>query len=102
MAMIEKGQHLFFPIKNGRTIPDKEQNPRYCLKQENAERFRWYYDELVEYAPKKRGEWLETEDGWKCSRCGTHVTKKEREYREWWYCTVCGSQNLEAWFPNQD
>lgn len=102
MAMIEKGQHLFFPIKNGRTIPDKEQNPRYCLNRENAERFSWYYDELVEYAPKKRGEWLEYEDGWRCSRCGTHVTKKEREYREWWYCTVCGSQNLEAWFPNQD
>lgn len=76
MAMIEKGQHLFFPMKNGRTIPDKDQNPRYCLNRENAERFRWYYDELVEYAPKKRGEWLADEDGWNCSRCGAHITKK--------------------------
>lgn len=36
MAMIEKGQHLFFQIKNGRTIPDKNQNPRYCMNRENA------------------------------------------------------------------
>lgn len=102
MAMIEKGQHLFFPMKNGRTIPDKDQNPRYCLNRENAERFRWYYDELVEYAPKKRGEWMADEDGWNCSRCGAHITKKDREDHEWWYCTICGSQNLESWLPWQD
>lgn len=102
MAMIEKGQHLFFPIKNGRTIPDKDQNPRYCLNRENAERFRWYYDELVEYAPKKRGEWLEDEDGWRCSRCRAHLTKKDMEDHEWFFCTICGSQNKETWLPWQD
>ena len=102
MAMIEKGQHLFFPIKNGRTIPDKDQNPRYCLNRENAERFKWYYDELVEYAPKKRGEWLEDEDGWRCSRCRAHLTKKDMEDHEWFFCTICGSQNKETWLPWQD
>ena len=56
----------------------------------------------VEYAPKKRGEWIQVEDGWDCSRCGAHITKKDREDHEWFYCTICGSQNLESWLPWQD
>nr|DAO19868.1 MAG TPA: RimK-related lysine biosynthesis protein, Probable-dependent amine/thiol ligase family Amino-group [Caudoviricetes sp.] len=45
---------------------------------------------------------MQVEDGWDCSRCGAHITKKDREDHEWFYCTICGSQNLEGWFPCQD
>lgn len=96
MNEFKKGQHIWFLFRDDGAI----EKPIYHLSHSKSLCLAGYT--YVEYAPKKRGEWLETEDGWKCSRCGTYVTKKERKYREWWYCTVCGSQNLEAWFPGQD
>ena len=93
----EKGQHLFFLMRNGESSLDSQNKPRYYLSRDNAERCKHHTTEIVEYAPVTYGRWeyipqtLDTLSQFRCSVCG------------WWsldpsidnaynYCPNCGAK----------
>lgn len=46
----EKGRHLFFLMKDGKTVLDSQKKPRYYLTRCNAQKY-GRDSEIVEYAP---------------------------------------------------
>lgn len=89
----EKGQHLFFLMRNGEASLDSQNKPRYYLSRDNAERYKHHTDEIVEYAPVRHGQWrLYGADKrgrggiWMCTGCKGFYPYKNR------YCPICGAK----------
>lgn len=90
-AKFEKGKHIFFLFKNGRTVQDSQLSPRYYLERSRAEQHLPYGDEIVEYAPVVHGEWKfcgadRWNDAYQCSECGKIATDDSN------YCLNCGAK----------
>lgn len=98
---IERGESLFIPFKNGKSILDSQLKPRMYKSVQNFEKtfpkhnYGTQNIELVEYSEVKHGEWKHTvEEGqvfnhhyWTCSLCGASAFTSGYEK----YCHECGA-----------
>ena len=98
-AYIKRGESLFIPFRNGRSISDSQCKPRMYKSVKNFEKtfpkhnYETQNIELVEYVEVKHGEWIRPtkladmmHDIPHCSLCG------EVPCDEGKYCPNCGAK----------
>ena len=86
----EKGKSIYFLFKRGCTVHNSQSKPRYYLSRKKAEEHLPYGDEIVEYAPVKRGKWEYDEDvkALYCGNCGVFAQPQRKTD----YCPHCGAK----------
>ena len=102
---IERGDSLFIPFKNGKSISDSQCKPRMYKSKENFEKtfpkhnYETLNIELVEYAEVKHGEWIDDPDciyrgDYICSICGNFADESSGGKNDILtnYCSECGAK----------
>ena len=102
---IERGDSLFIPFRNGKSISDSQCKPRMYKSLQNFEKAFPKHNhgtkgiELVEYAEVKHGKWLPVQytyfgfKRYECSECkdDEYWQKRYIEHKET-YCPNCGAK----------
>lgn len=91
----EKGQHLFFLMRGGKTQLDSKKKPMYYLNRDKARQHAKGDSEIIEYAPVQYGQFAHDGprlaggvDWWHCGNCGRLVSGAETRFD---YCPWCGA-----------
>lgn len=105
MQYIIRGESIFIPFKNGRSISDSQCRPRIYKSEENFKKsfplHNRNWNELIEYAEVKHGKWIDEPldkfRKWKstCSVCGWYGVSNYDSYVDIYdfdYCPACGAK----------
>lgn len=107
-SFIDKGESIFIPFRNERSISDSQMKPRmYKTVQAFEKSFPKHYlgtdgVELVEYVPVKHGRWEWREDYrnyakiFRCSACKSEIEMSHYTRGcEYDFCPNCGAKMEE-------
>lgn len=101
MQYIIRGESIFIPFKNGRSISDSQCRPRIYKSEENFKKsfplHNHNWNELIEYAEVKHGKWLH--ENYECSFCGESLRSImdsdgyfSGDFKGCNYCPNCGAK----------
>ena len=95
MQYIIRGESIFIPFKNGRSISDSQCRPRIYKSEENFKKsfplHNHNWNELIEYAEVKHGKWEHNYP--RCSNCGHLIAVDLSHAKKFYhYCPNCGAK----------